>query len=223
MSTLDRKLFVNYFYNILYQVVTILVPLITVPYTTRVIGDVGLGVNAFSASIVQWFTIFGIMGISKYGIRTIGAIRDDRKELSNTFFEIFFIQLVNLFIMFIFYMIFITVYTTDYKTIYMIQGITLFVTMFDITWFFLGIEEFKIASLRNILIKITGIILIFTFVKSKDDLIIFILINVLTALFGQFIMFIQLPKFIDKVKISISSAYHNHFKQNLILFIAALY
>ena len=79
---MDRKLFVNYFYNILYQVVTVLVPLITVPYTTRVIGDVGLGVNAFSASIVQWFTIFGIMGISKYGIRTIGAIRDDRKLLS---------------------------------------------------------------------------------------------------------------------------------------------
>ena len=219
MNTLDRKLFVNYFYNILYQVVTILVPLITVPYTTRVIGDVGLGVNAFSASIVQWFTIFGIMGINTYGIRTIGTVRDDRKVLSKTFFEIFLMQIVNLLVMFVFYMIFISIYSTDYKVVYMIQGITLFVTMFDITWFFLGVEEFKIASLRNILIKITGIILIFTFVKTKDDLLIFILINVLTALIGQFIMFIQLPKFIDKVKISLNGAYHNHFKQNLILFV----
>ena len=129
---MDRKLFVNYFYNILYQVVTILVPLITVPYTTRVIGDIGLGVNAFSASIVQWFTIFGIMGINTYGIRTIGTVRDDRKVLSKTFFEIFLMQIVNLLVMFVFYMIFISIYSTDYKVVYLIQGITLFATMFEI-------------------------------------------------------------------------------------------
>ncbi|MDD4642667.1 MAG: oligosaccharide flippase family protein [Erysipelotrichaceae bacterium] len=216
---MDRKLFVNYFYNILYQVVTILVPLITVPYTTRVIGDIGLGVNAFSASIVQWFTIFGIMGINNYGIRTIGANRDDRKNLSKTFYEIFLMQIINLSIMVILYLVFITIYPFEYKIVYLIQVISLFATMLDITWFFLGIEEFRLASLRNILIKITGIVLIFTFVKSKDDLLIFILINVLTALFGQFIMFIQLPKFIDKERVTLKESYQNHFKQNMILFV----
>lgn len=216
---MDRKLFVNYFYNILYQVVTILVPLITVPYTTRVIGDVGLGINAFSASIVQWFTIFGIMGINNYGIRTIGALRDDRKVLSKTFFDIFTMQVMNLFIMLVFYIIFVNIYPFEYKIIYLLQGITLFVTMFDITWFFLGIEEFRIAALRNILIKIVGIVLIFTLVKSIDDLLIFVLINVMTALIGQIIMFMQLPKYIDKSKISIKDAYHEHFKPNLVLFV----
>ncbi|MEA5027128.1 MAG: oligosaccharide flippase family protein [Erysipelotrichaceae bacterium] len=216
---MDRKLFVNYFYNILYQVVTILVPLITVPYTTRVIGDTGLGINAFSASVVQWFTIFGIMGINNYGIRTIGSIRDDRTELSKAFLEIFCMQVFNLLIMFIFYSIFIYIYPFEYKTIYFIQGITLFSTMFDITWFFLGIEEFKISSLRNILIKLVGVILIFSFVKNKDDLVLFVTINVLTALFGQAIMFTQLKRYINYEKITIKEAYQHHFKSNMILFV----
>ena len=216
---MDRKLFVNYFYNILYQVVTILVPLITVPYTTRIIGDTGLGINAFSSSVVQWFTIFGIMGINNYGIRTIGTIRDNKDDLSRAFHEIFCMQVINLVIMFVFYIAFIYIYPFEYKLIYFIQAITLFSTMFDITWFFLGIEEFKIASLRNIIIKIVGIILIFSFVKSKDDLVLFVVINVVTALFGQSIMFSQLGKYIHPVKISIKSAYQNHFKPNLVLFV----
>ena len=218
---MDKKLFKNYFYNILYQVFTILAPLITVSYTTRTLKE-GLGVNAFSATVVQWFVIFGIMGINNYGIKTIGAIRDNRQQLSKNFAEIFFMQMVNMCVVFIIYIVFISISSLQYRLIYFIQALSIIATMFDISWFFLGIEDFKINSLRNILVRTIGIIFIFIFVKSESDLWKFVLINAGMAVLGQLVMFMQLPKYIDHTKINIKDAYNNHFKENLILFVPQL-
>ena len=215
---MDKKLLVNYFYNILYQVVTILAPVITVPYTTKVLGSY-LGVNAFTASFVQWFIIFGIMGINNYGIKTIGTVRDDRKLLSKTFREIFMMQQCNLALVFVIYLLYVSLSSMEYKLIYFIQGLTILSTMFDISWFYLGIEDFKVNSLRNILVKIIGVVLIFLLVKTQDDLWLFVLINAVTAIFGQAIMLLQLRKYVDPVKVTIQEAYHDHFRDNLILFV----
>ncbi len=215
---MDKKLFVNYFYNILYQVVTVLAPIITVPYTTKVLGA-QLGVNAFTATFVQWFIIFGIMGINNYGIKTIGTVQDDRKLLSKTFHEIFLMQRCNLLLVLVVYLVSIAVSSFDYKLIYFIQGLTILSTMFDISWFYLGIEDFKVNSLRNILVKIIGVALIFLIVKSEADLWKFVLINGLTAIFGQMIMLVQLGKYVDPCKVSLKEAYQDHFKDNLILFV----
>ena len=215
---MDRKLLRNYFYNILYQVVTILAPMITVPYTTRVLGDM-LGVNAFSGSVVQWFVIFGIMGINNYGIKTVGANRDDRALLSRTFRGIFFMQMCNMILALIVYLSYVAVSPLDYKVIYIIQALTIISIMFDISWFFMGVEDFKINALRNILIKIVGVALIFLLVKKESDLWKFVLINGGVAVLGQMIMFLQLPKYIDRCHVSIGEAYREHFKDNLILFI----
>lgn len=216
---MDRKIFVNYFYNTLYQVIAVLAPLIITPYTTRVIGETGLGINAFTGTIVQWFVIFGIMGIHNYGIRTIGTVRDDKEVLSKTFFEIFTMQVCNLLLMTVLYILLISVSSLEYKTIYLIQGISLLTTMTDISWFFLGIEEFKIASIRNILVKIAGIICIFLFIKKPEDLTLFITLNLSTAFIGQLLMFTQVSKYITWTKVSIKDSFKNHFKENFILFI----
>lgn len=218
---MDKKLFTNYFYNILYQVFTILVPLITVSYTTRVLGD-ALGVNAFSGSVVQWFVIFGIMGINNYGIKTVGAVRDDKNILSKTFAGIFLMQLINMLLVMVIYIIFISISTFEYKIIYFIQALTIMATMFDISWFYLGIEDFKINAIRNIIVRTIGIILIFLVVKKQEDLWLFVLINAGVAVLGQMIMFVQLPRHIDFIKVSIKEAYHEHFKENMILFVPQL-
>lgn len=85
---MDRKIFVNYIYNFLYQVIKIVVPFFLVPYTMGHLGESVLGISDFAINIASWFIIFGILGISTYGIREIGKVRDDRDHLSRTFFEI---------------------------------------------------------------------------------------------------------------------------------------
>ena len=91
--------------------------------------------------------------------------------------------------------------------------------MVDISWFYLGIEDFKTNSIRNIMVKIVGVVLIFLLVKKQSDLWKFVLINGSVAVSGQMIMFLQLPKYVDKVHVSLKEAYQEHFKGNLILFV----
>lgn len=216
---MNRNLFKNYLFYILYQVLTILTPIIVVPYTTRVIGATGLGINAFTSSIVQWFVIFGIMGISMYGNKEIARVRDNRNLLSRTFMGIFVVQVVCMFIVSVLYLGFVYFAKVDNKIIYIIQGFVLLATMFDITWFFLGVEDFKKSSIRNMVFKLINVVLIFIFVKDASDLPIFVFINTFTQILGQLILFIQLKEYIDYTPVSIKSAFIQHMKPNFVLFV----
>ena len=79
----------NYLYSLLQQFVSVALPLVTVPYLSRVLGPEGLGIVAFSGSIVQYFTLFGGLGLALYGNRTVARVREDKTKLSQTFWEIF--------------------------------------------------------------------------------------------------------------------------------------
>lgn len=216
---MNRNLFKNYLFYILYQVLTILTPIIVVPYTTRVIGATGLGINAFTSSIVQWFVIFGIMGISMYGNKEIARVRDDRELLSKTFMGIFIMQLINMLVVSVLYIAFVYFAKVDNKIIYFLQGFVLLATMFDITWFFLGVEDFKKSSIRNMVFKLINVALIFIFVKDATDLPIFVFINTFTQLLGQLVLFVQLNEYIDFKWVSIRDAFALHMRPNFVLFV----
>jgi O-antigen/teichoic acid export membrane protein len=216
---MKRNLFKNYVFYILYQVFTILIPFIVVPYTTRTIGAEGLGINAFSSSIVQWFVIFGYMGISMYGNKEIARVRDDKAHLSKTFMGILSMQVCNMLLVIVLYFLFVVFAPLEYKNIYLIQGVSLFATVFDITWFFLGVEDFKKSSLRSIIFRLINVALIFMFVKSIDDLDIFVWINVVTAVLAQLVLFFQLKEYIVFKPVNIIESYKIHMKPNLVLFI----
>lgn len=216
---MNKTLFKNYFFYIIYQVVTLLTPIIVVPYTTRVIGATGLGINAFSAAIAQWFVIFGVMGISMYGNKEIARVRDDRENLSKTFTGIFLMQLVNMALVMGMYAVFVWLAPLENKLIYVIQALVLLGTMFDITWFFLGVEDFKKSSIRNVAFRLVNVALIFLFVKSRNDLPQFVFFNGVTALLAQLVLFFQLKQYVDFKWVSIQEAYQKHFMPNVILFI----
>ena len=86
---MDKKLVQNYLYNVLYQMLVLISPFITTPYLTRVMGAEALSINSWTANIVQWFVLFGIMGVNTYGNKEIAKVRDNRETVSRTFFEIF--------------------------------------------------------------------------------------------------------------------------------------
>ena len=57
---MDRKIFLNYFYNIFYQIVKIVLPFFLVPYTMSHLGASTLGISDFASNISAWFILFGI-------------------------------------------------------------------------------------------------------------------------------------------------------------------
>ena len=215
---MDKKILQNYFYNILYQLLVVLAPMITVPYVTRTLGAPMLGISDWTGSNVQWFVLFGIMGVSIYGNREIARVRDDKIKMSKTFFEIFTMQVMSMLLSTAVYCLYLFTVPAEVKLYAAIQTISLLSVMLDITWFFYGVEDFKTASIRNMIIKILGIILIFTFVKGPQDLALFIIINAGSGVLGQLIMWAQLKQYVTWTKIRFKDVL-KHFKPNFMLFI----
>lgn len=219
---MDKKLIKNYIYNILYQMVKIILPFILVPYTYEHITPKVLGTYNFAGSIMQWFILFGILGINTYGNREIAKVRDDKDKLNKTFFEIFFMQISNMLIAMAAYYLYINLTVHDNKLIFLITGITMFASMLDVTWFFYGVEDFKKVSIRNVIVKILGVSLIMLICKNPEDIYKYIIINIASELIGQGIMFFELGKYIKIQKISLKEAYHNHFKATFALFVPTI-
>lgn len=82
----------NFIYNTGYQLLTIILPIITIPYVSRKLGANGLGIYSFTNAIVQNFALFGTLGITNYAIRQVAYFRDDPKKLNYTFNIVFFLS-----------------------------------------------------------------------------------------------------------------------------------
>ena len=219
---MDSKIIRNYIYNILYQLVRIILPMALVPYTYAHITPSVLGISSFASNIASWFILFGVLGVNTYGNREIAKVRDDKEKLNNTFFEILYMQMINVAIAMVAYYIFCLCTVKENLYIYLLTGITMIASMCDISWLFYGIEDFKQASIRNIIVKILGVSLIFLLCKSPSDLWKYVLINAGSELFGQAIMFAQLKQYISFRKVSIKDAFKHHFKATFQLFVPTI-
>lgn len=156
----------NYLYNLLYQILILILPIITTPYISRTLGSENIGIYSFTISIVTYFMLFGSLGVSLYGQREIAYIRKNKIKLQRTFFEIVVFRFITMAItIFIYYIIFVK--NNVYKQYYRILIIYLLATSFDISWFFQGLEEFKKTVTRNIVVRTISIICVFIFVKSR--------------------------------------------------------
>lgn len=194
----------NYFYNMAYQIIAIIIPIITTPYLSRVLGAENIGIYSYTMSITTYFVLFGSLGINLYGSREIAYYEDDKHKYSCIFWEIFFLKAFTMIISLIFFLLFFVIRNNDYRIYYVILAFELVASLIDISWFFQGIEEFKKTATRNMLIKIISILCIFLLVKSKNDFIIYFIIYVLSALLGNLTLWMFVPKYLDKPNLNFS-------------------
>ncbi len=207
----------NYLYNLFYQILVIVMPLITTPYLSRVLGAEAIGIYSYTLSIATYFILFGTLGISLYGQREIAYVQEDDKKRSITFWEILFLKIITMTIsIFIFWVTYGM--HGQYKIYYRILVIELISQCIDISWFFQGIEEFKKTVIRNSIVKLIFAICIFMFVKSPNDLIKYIVIIAGANLFGNMSLWIYIPKYIQKVAIKNLHVF-KHLKPTILLFI----
>ena len=185
------RIFKNLLLNGSYQLLLILIPLITTPYVSRILGVEGIGLNTLTATIVQYFTILAVLGTNTYGAREIAYYQNQKRERSNAFCGITFISFITTLISGILFLFFV-LFFKKYEVIFLWQGVALLSVFFDISWYFRGIENFKIIVSWNVLIKVITIILIFLFVRSSDDLIPYIIILSLGTLFSNIILWLYL-------------------------------
>lgn len=210
----------NFLYQMIYEITILILPFITSPYIARVIGAEGLGTYSYTYTIANYFVLFSMLGIKNYGNRAVAKNREDPEQLNIVFSGILFSHIIISLICSAAYMFYALIIANN-KTYALIQSLFVLSALFDISWFYFGIEKFKLTVARSTAIKIVNVICIFIFVKEKNDLWKYTLIMAVGIFLSQITLWIPLKRYVRIVKTSANQVV-SHLKPMLILFIPVI-
>lgn len=205
--------------NFIMTASSILFPLITFPYISRVLLSAGNGKVAFASSVITYFNMFASLGIPTYGIRACAKVRDDRDKLSQTVQELMIINSVTMLITCLVYagsVMLIPKFGAE-KELFLVNGIGMVLNMLAMTWLYNALEQYAYITVLNLLVKIGSLVLMFLLVKQPDDYIVYGTITVIASSASYIFNFLYARKFISFRK---TGTYHfrQHMKPILIFF-----
>lgn len=186
----------NFLYQVLYNCVTMILPLIVTPFLTRALLENKIGEFTYSRSIASYFVLFAMLGIVKYGQRIISQNRDNETKLRKSFWSLFAVHVVFSLLALVIYFVSVSFIGAN-NTLYWIQGLYVLSALFDITWLYYGLENFRGVVLRNAVIKVVEALLYILLIKSPDDIYLYAFINCSAVLLSQVAL---LPGAIRQIK-----------------------
>ncbi len=189
----------NYIYNLSYQLLTLVTPFITTPYISRVLGPDGVGTYSYTTSIVAYFILLASLGIANYAQREIAYHQDEVQAQSRIFYEVVGIRAITVGISLLSYYLIISHCDVEDQVIYWVQAINIIVVLFDISWFFQGLEEFGKIVLRNFVVRILNIAGIFLLIHDASDLLLYIGMMAVMNLLGAVSIWFYLPRYLVRV------------------------
>lgn len=209
------KILKNYAYNLSYQLLVIILPIITTPYVTRVFSSTDLGTYGYFNSIVTYFILLATLGVANYGTKEISG---HRKDIRKNFWGIYTLQFGATILSICLYILLCLSLSFMQNPVAYILGLSLVSKGMDISWLFQGLEDFRKITVRNITVKLVGVSSIFLFVKSANDLYLYVFLLTIFELLGQFSMWLPAREFIGKPHFDWSYA-KQHLKPVVLLFL----
>ena len=209
------KILKNYFYNLSYQILVVILPIITTPYITRIFNSQELGDYGYYSSIVTYFILLATLGVANYGTKVISG---NRNEISKNFWGIYSLQFSATILSISLYCIFCLCLPFMQNPVAYILGLSLVSKGLDISWLFQGLEDFRKITVRNITVKLVGVTSIFLFVKSENDIYLYVFLLTIFELLGQLSMWIPAREFIGRPHFDIEYA-KCHLKPIIMLFL----
>lgn len=198
---MDSKIVKNFLYSAAYRILIVILPLITTPYVSRVLKPEGVGVFSYTSSIAAAFTLVAALGFVSYGQREIAYNQDDIHGRSVVFYEIGIFRTVTTLLVTAAYIGFCFCYRK--YTVYLLpQVLSVISAMFDISWYFQGMENFRITVIRNVIVRMISIVCIFLFVKKETDLFLYIVIISASNLISNIVYLMNIRKHVVKVGFS---------------------
>lgn len=210
----------NYLYTLGFQILQIIVPFITTPYVSRVLGAQNIGVYSYVNAMFLYFQLIAILGIGTYAQVESAKIRNDKDKLSQFFAEIMALRWITTGISSVLYFIFIA-FQKEYKQLYAVEFIALLGYAIDVTWLYEGVENFKHIMIKNGIVRLLSVMCIFLFVRTDDDTALYFLINVSGILIGNISVIPYLKKYISLKNIE-KLYLKRHFQQTLIYFLPTI-
>ena len=207
----------NYILNTIYQVLILIVPLITTPYVSRILGADGVGIYSYTYSNVSYFLMVAALGSGTYGRREIAYVQNDLHKRSKLFFELIILKFTTSSIAIVSYIIYLTHFVVADKYIAALQTIYLIAGAFDIIWLFQGMEDFSRVVFRNTIVKIFNVLLVFLLIKGKGDVGKYTIILAGMTLVANLSIWRYVPKYIGHVSLEDLHPLR-HFKGEFLLF-----
>ena len=196
--------------NILYSSVlttaNYIFPLLVYPYVSRVLGVTNIGICNFIDSIIQYFILFSMMGVTIMGTREIAASKADSSSLDGKFSSIIVLNGITTLLALV-TLIIVTIFIPqlwENKQMMIYGGVKLISNFMLIEWFYKGLEDFRYITIRTIGVKCLFVLSVFIFVKDSDDYSIYYLLTCLMVSGNAIINFIHSGKFV-KFKLKLIS------------------
>lgn len=198
-----KNILKNFTYQMIFQLTKILLPIITIPIVSKALGPQGIGVYNYTFANIQYFVLFAGLGISLFGTREIASAANYH-ERNVTFSNLFIMKIITSIISLIIFLIFLSI--SNYKFFYFLQSLSILAVLFDVSWYYMGIENFKKTSLVQTLVQIISFFLIVVLIKNYDDLTLYIVIQSGSLLVSQLIIFLTTKnyfnfKFVEKKRV----------------------
>ena len=195
----NKSIRINFIMNVILTMSSILFPLITFPYVSRVLTPVGTGKVSFASSVIAYFLMISQLGIPTYGIRICAMVRDDRQALSKTVHELLFINLLMTAISYILLyagILFVPRLRCE-RTLYLIMSVSILLDTLGMEWLYKALEQYTYIALRSMAFKFIALVLMFVLIHTSDDYMIYGALVIFAASASNIINFINCRKFVD--------------------------
>lgn len=213
----------NFLYNTILNVSSVIFPLITAPYVARVLEPDGVGLANFATTYSGYFALVAMLGLPNYGIREVSKVREDKELLTKLVSELMSIAVIATLIVSTLYTlsVFLIDDLSSNLLIFILAGFVVYLAPFRINWYYQGIENFGFITFRSLIIRVISICCLFLFVREKEDVQIYVLLNILGTVVADVWNYLYLLK--QGIKPSFTfTGLKQHVKPLLILLSSAL-
>lgn len=212
-NTSRKSVKANMVLNLVKNLCTIVFPLITFPYVSRVLGSESIGKVQYTASIVSYFALFASLGLDSYAIREGARLRDKKSELEKLASELFTINTILNIIAYagIIIMLVFMVPSAEYRNLIIIQSLTIAFTTIGAEWLNVIFEDFKFITIRTIIFQVLTLLLSFVLIKNTESFYEYAFVSVISTVGVGVSNYIYLRK-----KIKLHFTRNIHFKKHII-------
>lgn len=220
---MEKLLKKNILFNLIKAVTSILFPMITFKYASNVLSAENLGIVSFCSSIIGYFTLLAGLGITSYATREGSGKRNQKNEILDFSNQVYSINLVSCCISFVILVVAINTFNSlrPYRYILLVQSLVMIFTTLGTEWINIIYEDFIFITIRTVFMQIVSLVLLFLFVKSKDDYLVYAGIIVLAQV-GMYVLNIFHVRKTIKIKPTIHIEWKNHLKPILIIFASTI-
>ena len=186
----------SFLMNMLLTVSSLLFPLITFPYVSRILLPAGYGRISFAASVISYFTMLAQLGIPVYGIRACAGVRDNPALLCRTVRDIFWLNLAATATAYLafFTALLATPRLHQEKPLLLLLSLNIFLGTLGMEWLYKALEQYTYITLRSLLFKLLALIATFLLIHSPDDVLLYGGISIFAASASNLLNFLNLPR-----------------------------